>query len=295
MTIQLADFPETTLDPGVPETYKGVQILRHAPHGTEILNVDLAQPTADGTFRAVMDIWHRDHVICFRNQDLSAEDQLRFGRRVGELAIIHTKQFSGEDPSIMYISNVKENGEYVHALPVGEMMFHIDQCYQPRPAKATILYSMKIPKTGGNTLFCDLERAYDTLDAATKQCLEGLKALHIYDYDAGATHTAAAVAEDAPRYAHPLVRTHPVTGRKCLFVNRLMTYEIVGLPRAESDALLARLFDHIENPEFVYEHRWRLGDLLMWDNRCTAHARRDFDPTQDRLMRRLTVLGEVPA
>ena len=242
-----------------------------------------------------MDIWHRDHVICFRNQDLTAQDQLRFGRRVGELAIIHTKQFSGEDPSIMYISNVKENGEFVHALPVGEMMFHIDQCYQPRPAKATILYSMKIPKTGGNTLFCDLERAYDTLDGATRKRLEGLKALHIYDYDAGATHTAATVAEDAPRYAHPLVRTHPVTGRKCLFVNRLMTYEIVGLPRAESDALLARLFDHMENPEFVYEHRWRLGDLLMWDNRCTAHARRDFDPTQDRLMRRLTVLGEVPA
>src|SRR5690606_3429383 len=148
-------------------------------------------------------------------QDLTAEDQLRFGRRIGDLATIHTGQFSGEDPAIMYISNVKENGEYVHALPVGEMMFHIDQCYQPRPAQAPILYSIKIPKTGGNTLFCDLERAYETLDAETKARLDGLKVLHIYDYDAGATHTAAKVAEDAPRYAHPLVRTHPVTGRKC--------------------------------------------------------------------------------
>jgi taurine dioxygenase len=295
MTIQLADFPEVTKGPGKPQTYKGVQILRHDPCGAEILNVDLAQPTADGTFQAVMDIWHESLVICFRNQDLTAQDQLRFGRRVGDLSVIHTPEFKGEDPAIMYISNVKENGEFIHALPVGEMMFHIDQCYQQRPAKATILYSIKIPKTGGNTLFCDLQRAYDTLDEKTKEAIAGLKVLHVYDYDAGATHTAAAVADDAPRYAHPLVRTHPVTGRKSLYVNRLMSREIVGMDRAESDRLLARLFDHIENPDFVYEHHWQLGDLLMWDNRCTAHARRDFDPTQDRLMRRLTVLGEQPA
>jgi taurine dioxygenase len=195
----------------------------------------------------------------------------------------------------MYISNVKKNGEFVHALPIGEMMFHIDQCYQPRPAKATILYAMKIPKTGGNTLFCDLQRAYDTLDEETKARIAGLEVLHVYDYDAGATHTAAAVADDAPRHVHPLVRTHPVTGRKCLYVNRLMTREVVGMDKSESAALLARLFDHMENPDFVYEHRWKLGDLLMWDNRCTAHARRDFDPEQERVMRRLTVLGEVPA
>lgn len=295
MTVQLADFPETTLEPGVRESYKGIEVVWHKPHGAEILNVDLSQPIADGTFEAVMEIWHRAHVICLRNQDLAAEDQLRFGRRIGELATIHTGEFAGEDPAIMYISNVKKNGEFVHALPVGEMMFHIDQCYQPRPAKATILYAMKIPKTGGNTLFCDLERAYETLDDATKKRLDGLQALHIYDYDAGATKTAAQVSSDAPRYAHPIVRTHPVTGRRCLFVNRLMTFEIVGLPADESKALLARLFEHMENPAFVYEHRWKLGDLLMWDNRCTAHARRDFDPEQDRLMRRLTVLGEVPA
>ncbi|MQA64769.1 MAG: TauD/TfdA family dioxygenase [Alphaproteobacteria bacterium] len=295
MAIQLADFPEVTKAPPRAKTYKGVQVLRHDPCGVEILNIDLAQPMADGTFRAVMDIWHQGLVICFRNQDLTAEDQLRFGRRVGELSVIHTPEFTGEDPSIMYISNVKKNGEFVHALPIGEMMFHIDQCYQPRPAKATILYAMKIPKTGGNTLFCDLQRAYDTLDEETKARIAGRRVMHVYDYDAGATHTAAAVADDAPRYVHPLVRTHPVTERKCLYVNRLMTREVVGMDKAESDALLARLFDHMENPEFVYEHRWRLGDLLMWDNRCTAHARRDFDPEQERVMRRLTVLGEAPA
>lgn len=296
MTIQLADFPEVTKAPGTADTYKGIEILRHDPCGTEILSVDLSQPMSEATFQAVMDIWHEGLVICFRGQEnLSPENQLRFGRRIGDLSVIHTPEFTGEDPSIMYISNIKKNGEYVHALPVGEMMFHMDQCYQQRPAKATILYAMKVPPAGGNTLFCDLQRAYDTLDEATKRAIAGLKVLHVYDYDAGATHTAAKVADDAPRYAHPLVRTHPVTGRKCLYVCRLMTREVVGMDKTESDRLLARLFDHIENPAFVYEHRWRVGDLLMWDNRCTAHARRDFDPAQDRVMRRLTVLGEVPA
>lgn len=295
MTVQLADFPDVPADEGVHETWKGVEIVRHDPCGTEILNVDLSQPTADGTFDALMDIWHRSKVICFRRQELGAEDQLRFGRRIGDLAVVHTPDFTGEDPAIMYISNVKKDGKYVHALPVGEMMFHIDQCYKERPAKATILYSIKIPSTGGNTLFCDLERAYDTLDAATRERVQGLKVMHVYDYDAGATHTAAAVSDDAPRYVHPLVRTHPVTGRKCLYVNRLMTRSVVGMDRAESDALLAKLLDHIENPDFVYEHRWRKGDLLMWDNRCVSHARRDFNAEEDRVMRRLTVLGEVPA
>lgn len=294
MSIQFADFPEIPADPGRAETYEGLELLRHDPCGAEILNLDLRQPLSDAEFQAVMDVWHDSRVIVFRGQTLEPEDQLRFGRRVGELAVIHTEQFAGEDPAIMYISNVKEDGEFVHALPVGEMMFHIDQCYTPNPAKATILYAMKIPKTGGNTLFADMIAAYNALDDETKARIEGLKALNVYDYDAGATHTAAEVSPDAPRYAHPIARRHPVTGQKALFINRLMTREIVGLPPDESRELLETLFDHQENPAFVYEHRWRLGDLLMWDNRCTLHARRDFNPEETRIMRRLTVLGETP-
>ncbi|MDH3242584.1 MAG: TauD/TfdA family dioxygenase [Alphaproteobacteria bacterium] len=294
MSMQVADFPAIPADPGRAETYKGLELIRHHPCGVEILNVDLARPLSDDLFDAVMEVWHQGRVIVFRGQKLEPDDQLRFGRRVGELSVIHTEEFAGEDPAIMYISNVKEDGEFVHALPVGEMMFHIDQCYTPRPAKATILYAMEIPAEGGNTLFADAIAAYDALDQETKARIEGLKALNVYDYDAGATHTAAEVSPDAPRYAHPIARTHPVTGEKALFVNRLMTREIVGLPPEESRALLEKLFDHQENPAFVYEHRWRLGDLLMWDNRCTLHARRDFNPEETRLMRRLTVLGETP-
>jgi len=295
MSMQVADIPEIAADPGRKDSYKGLELIRHAPCGTKILNVDLTRPLADGLFDAIMDVWHRSRVIVFRDQKLESDDQLLFGRRVGELSIIHTEEFAGEDPAIMYISNVKEDGSFVHALPVGEMMFHIDQCYKPYPAKATILYAMELPKTGGNTLFGDMIAAYDALDDETKARIEGLNALNVYDYDAGATHTASDVSPDAPHHAHPIARTHPVTGQKSLFINRLMTRSIVGLSDKDSQALLDKLFDHQENPAFVYEHRWRLGDLLMWDNRCTVHARRDFNPEETRLLRRVTVLGETPA
>ncbi len=294
MSMQVADIPEIAADPGRKESYKGLELIRHAPCGAEILNVDLTRPLDDGLFDAIMDVWHQARVIVFRDQKLEPDDQLRFGRRVGELSIIHTEEFAGEDPAIMYISNVKEDGEFVHALPVGEMMFHIDQCYTPNPAKATILYAIELPKSGGNTLFADIIAAYEALDEETKARIEGLKALNVYDYDAGATHTASEVSADAPRHAHLIARSHPVTGQKALFVNRLMTRSIIGLADAESRELLDKLFDHQENPAFVYEHRWRLGDLLMWDNRCALHARRDFNPEETRLMRRLTVLGETP-
>ncbi len=295
MSMQIADIPEIAADLGRKESYKGLELIRHAPCGAEILNVDLTGPLGQALFDAIMEVWHQARVIFFRDQKLESDDQLRFGRRIGELSMIHTEEFVGEDPAIMYISNVKEDGEFVHALPVGEMMFHIDQCYKPHPAKATILYAMKLPKTGGNTLFADQIAAYAALDDDTKARLEGLDALNVYDYDAGATHTASEVADDAPRHAHPIARTHPVTGEKALFVNRLMTRSINGLAEAESRQLLEKLYDHQENPAFVYEHRWRLGDLLMWDNRATLHARRDFNPEETRLMRRVTVLGETPA
>ena len=295
MSMQVSDIPEVTQDPGRRENDRGLELVRHAPCGTEILNVDLTRELDEERFRVIMDIWHRDHVVVFRDQKLESEDQLRFGRLIGELSVIHTQEFSGEDPAIMYISNVKEDGAFVHALPIGEMMFHIDQCYKPNPAKASILYAMEIPKVGGNTLFCDATAAYDALDDETKARLHGLRALNLYDYDAAATHTAAEVSDDAPRYEHPVVRTHPATGRKCLFVNRLMTRSILGMDPDQSQAMLGQLFDHLENPAFVYEHRWRLGDMLMWDNRCTLHARRDFNPEEQRILRRLTVRGETPA
>jgi taurine dioxygenase len=174
------------------------------------------------------------------------------------------------------------------------MQFHTDQCHQERPAMASMLYAIEVPRAGGDTLFANCYLAYETLPAAVQARIAGLRALNAYDYDNAATVRGATVRDDAPSCVHPVVRTHPATGRKALYVNRLMTRRIEGLPPDESEELLSLLFDHQEQPQFIYEHVWRPGDLLMWDNRCTLHARTDFSPAERRLMRRVTILGEKP-
>jgi taurine dioxygenase len=172
------------------------------------------------------------------------------------------------------------------------MMFHSDQCYLETPCMASMLYAMEIPSRGGNTLFANMYRAYDTLPGSLKAELQGARAVNAYDYSNNPTQRAR--ISDGLHAVHPVVRTHPETGRKALYVNRLMTQKIVGMDDAQSDQLLGRLFDHLENPEWIYEHAWRPGDLLMWDNRCTAHARQDFDASERRLLRRCVVLGDQP-
>jgi taurine dioxygenase len=159
---------------------------------------------------------------------------------------------------------------------------------------ASMLYSLEVPSTGGNTLFANTYLAYETLPDALKAKIEGRKALNAYDYDNASTRRGTKVREGIPSYWHPIVRTHPATGRKALYVNRLMTVAVEGMPEAESDEVLNALFDHQEQRRFVYEHVWRPHDVLLWDNRCTLHARTDFSAAERRLMRRLTILGEKP-
>jgi alpha-ketoglutarate-dependent taurine dioxygenase len=263
--------------------------------GAEIIGVDLGQEIDDRTFAQIREAWHEHLVILLRDQELSEEDQVRFAEKFGPPAVIHTKQFVRNHPAVMLISNIREDGKPIGALPDGEMHFHTDQCHQERPAMASMLYAIEVPRAGGNTLFANGYKAYETLPDALKLRIAGRKALNAYDYDTAATKRGTRLAEGVPSYAHPVVRTHPATGRKALYVNRLMTVRIEGLPAAESDELLDALFAHQERREFVYEHVWRPGDLLMWDNRCTLHARTDFSADERRLMRRVTILGEKPA
>jgi taurine dioxygenase len=262
--------------------------------GAEILGADLREPLDDATFAQILSAWHKHLVILLRHQKLTEEDQVRFAERFGPPARIHTKQFMQKHPAVMLISNIREDGKPIGALPDGEMHFHTDQCHQERPAMASMLYAIEIPSQGGNTLFANAYTAYETLPAELKRRIEGRKAVNAYDYDTGATIRGGDVPADAPSYAHPVVRTHPATGRKALYVNRLMTRRIEGLPPQESEELLNRLFDHQEQPQFIYEHVWRPGDILMWDNRCTLHARTDFSADERRLLRRVTILGERP-
>lgn len=262
--------------------------------GAELLGIDLAGDLDVETFDRLRQAWYDHNVLLFRGQRLSMEDQVRFAERFGELARVLQNAGRTDHPAVMLVSNVRKDGKIIGALPDGEMYFHSDQCYVERPCMATLLYAIETPSRGGNTLFANMYRAYDALPEAMRQRLEGLRAMNVYDYANNATVRVGASRKDAPAYAHPVVRTHPVTGRKALYINRLMTEHIVGLARDESDDILKLLFDHQEQPQFVYEHVWTPGDLLMWDNRCTLHARTDFSASEQRMLRRVTVLGEKP-
>jgi alpha-ketoglutarate-dependent taurine dioxygenase len=262
--------------------------------GAEIIGVDLRNAIDDALAARMLDVWHQHLVILLRGQELAEDDQVRFAERFGPPAKIHTKQFVRSHPAVMLISNIREDGKAIGALPDGEMQFHTDQCHQEIPAKASMLYAIEVPNVGGNTLFANAYLAYETLPADIKRRIDGHKALNAYDYDTAATIRKTEVPDGAPCYAHPVVRTHPATGRKALYVNRLMTRRIEGLDPQESEELLTLLFDHQEEPQLIYEHVWRPGDILMWDNRCTLHARTDFSPGERRLLRRVTILGEKP-
>lgn len=263
--------------------------------GAEIRGLDLREKPGEETIRAIYRAWLDHRVIVFPGQILSQYDLIRVTSYFGELGKISRpakyfpKGYSRLLPGIMLISNIRENGEPIGALPDGEMMFHHDMIHADVPSKATLLYSVEIPSTGGNTLFASGYAAYDTLDAAIRDRLEGRKALHHYNY--GSTQRGDRRGTEAfAECVHPVFRTHEDTGRKAVYVNRLMT---VGMAPEESEPLLNAVFDHSEEREFVYEHVWRVGDLLLWDNRCSSHARTDFPSSERRLMLRTTVKGTV--
>ena len=271
--------------------------------GVEISGIDLWRPLDALTFEKVLSAFHAHSVILIRGQSLVEAQQVLFARRFGPLAsaVNRNSGMSQEHSSSFLISNVRESGKLIGALPDGEMLFHSDQCYVERPCMAGLLYGIEIPSQGGDTIFANMYAAYETLPADLQRAIEGRRALNIFEYneDGGYGQSAMELYESVPAgakcHAHPIVRTHPVTGRKALYVNRGMTLCIEGMERAQSDALLLRLFDHQEQPQFQYVHHWRVGDLLMWDNRCTLHARTDFPATERRILRRVTVLGEIPA
>jgi taurine dioxygenase len=273
-----------------------VPLTKHI--GCEVKGVDLREPLAPAAASAIYRTWLDYAVLLFRGQDLSQEDLIRVTAHFGELAPLgrpaHTlpKGFSRLLPNIMMISNIRENGQTIGALPDGEMMFHHDTIHRDEPHKATLLYSVEIPTYGGDTLFASGTAAYDTLDPAVKAKVEGRRAVNYYVYNSVVRNDKQAV--DATSQAvHPVVRTHDETKRKAIYVNRLMSVKIEDMPEAESDALLNHLFDHSEKPEFVYTHVWRKGDLIVWDNRCSSHARTDFPSDQRRLLLRTTVKGTV--
>jgi taurine dioxygenase len=245
------------------------------------------------TVAAIRAAWIEHGVLFFRDQDLTDGEHSKFCARFGVIQAERTapESESEEHPGCLFVSNFKEGA----ILPDGEMWFHSDQCYFDLPVSAASLYAIEIPKEGGHTLFCDCYAPYESLSDDIRQRLDGLRALNVYDYLSNNRYMKTTLrAADARTAIHPVVRTHPESGRKSLFINRLMTDCIVGMDEAESTALLEMLFDHIEQPKHVYDHAWRPGDVALWDNRCTLHARTHFEPTERRLLRRYALEGDRP-
>jgi taurine dioxygenase len=262
--------------------------------GAEAVGFDPRNFT-DADRDALQQAWNDHLVMLIRGPMLSDDEFVAFMSRMGQIENARRLSPLSSRIEVMIISNIRENGQTVGSLPDGELSFHFDRVHQKKPTRATALHAIEIPDHGGDTCFANMYLAYDTLDADIKRKVEGRLALNTYDY--GATSAAVKVIdENAQNAIHPVVRTIPETGKKSLFVSRLMTDQIVGLPVDEGRELLSRISDHCEKPEFIYQHQWQVGDILMWDNRCSTHARMDFDGSQRRLMKRIALADSaVPA
>ncbi len=272
--------------------------------GAEIL-ADLSQDIDAGAFKAIEDAFHDNIVVVFRRQHLSSQRQIAFSRRFGELEVhIVKKYLLADHPEILLITNaVNEKGEHIGLADAGRT-WHSDTSYRARPSRCSLLYAIEVPerdgRTLGNTLFANTILAYETLPRAMKHRLEGLKAVHRYSERARIANsprpklTPAQLAE-TPDIAHPIVRTHPFTGRKSLFVTKGECVGIEGVPEDEALAIIDELHNHCIKPDFLYQHEWAVGDLLMWDNATSMHlAICDYELPQRRLMHRTTVIGSAP-
>jgi taurine dioxygenase len=285
------------MDAATKSRLEVVPLTQHI--GAEIRGIDLRDTLDAGTIRAIHQAWLDHLVLVFRGQQFSQGDLIRATGYFGEIGPLSRppkyfpKGYSKLLPNIMMISNIRENGETIGALPDGEMNFHHDMIHAELPHNGTLLYSVEIPSHGGDTLFASGYAAYDTLDPAIRHRLECRKALNHYNYGTTIRGDTSKAVEAFNEAVHPVFRTHDETGRKAVYVDRLMSMRIVDMPQAESNELLDAVFDHSERSEFVYRHVWRVGDLIVWDNRCSAHARDDFPSDQRRLMLRTTVKGTV--
>jgi taurine dioxygenase len=259
--------------------------------GAEITGIDLSRPLEPAVMAELKQAWHAHSLLLFRDQTISAGDQKRFTSFFGEFQTPHAGAQMGQET--LLIGNVTVNG-VAGELPLGEMQFHQDRCYSERPTLGSILYAIEIPPVGGNTMWASMYRAFDTLPRALQNRIEGLHVRFNFDYsDYEATDREN--WQDAPHYVHPLVIAHPETGRPALFCNRLMADSIVELSREDGRALIEELCAQVERADNFYEHRWRVGDVMFWDNLATAHARTDFDPAERRHLRRTTIKGPQPA
>lgn len=269
--------------------------------GADIRGVDLRH-VEDAAFALIRQAWLDHKVLRFRGQELDDDALATFSRRFGELdraPITRTgRPHQPSRPEVTVISNIVENGEAIGGLGHGEAEWHSDMSYNEVPPDGSLLYGIEVPEGHGDTWFADMVAAHDALPAEMRQRLATLSCKH------DATRNSAGVLragyreeyapEERPGAVHPMVRTHPETGRKALFLGRRRNAHVMGLSPAESDRLLDDLWAFCTRPEFVWVQRWRKGDAVLWDNRCVLHRRDPFDPGLRRLMHRTQIKGTRP-
>jgi taurine dioxygenase len=281
--------------------------------GADIEGVDLARELSLDAVDAIKQAWPDHLVLRFRGQRLDDEQLMRFSAHFGELdwaPVIAASRVKipGEDRYvesaeegrryISVISNIVENGKAIGALGAYESIWHTDMSYNPEPPCASALYALEVPPSGGDTGFANMYLAYETMLDGLRQQVEGRLCRHDSTYNsAGELRRGFSEVTDprkAPGADHPIIRTHPVTGRRALFLGRRRNAYILGLELEESDRLLDALWAHAARPELTWYQQWRVGDLVLWDNRCVMHRRDEFDPNSRRLMHRSQIKGDRP-
>ncbi|ARP79770.1 taurine dioxygenase [Bordetella genomosp. 8] len=289
----LTDYPSQSID---------IRPLS-GPLGAEVLGLDLSRPLNDEDFRRIHRAHLDHHVLVFRDQRITPQQQIDFSRRFGQLQIhvLRNFQLAGH-PEVLVVSNIKENGQPIGLGDAGAF-WHSDLSYKDRPSLGSLLHAQELPPQGGDTLFSNQHAAYEDLPAALKRALDGKRAEHNYlaKYEELRARspwrpplTAKQIEEVKPA-VHPVVRTHPETGRKALFVNEHFTTRILGLPEDESRSLLDELFALSVRPEYLYTHYWQPGDMVFWDNRSVMHLAAGTPDFLRRKLYRTTIEGDIPS
>jgi len=268
--------------------------------GVEIIGVDLARGVDAALFGSIHQAFLEHQVLLFGPQDLPPGRQVEFARHFGEVQIHVMNQYHADGhPELYRLSNLDEHGNPSGKHPdKGTLAWHTDGSWRRVTGQATIIYGEVVAGEGGETHFCDMYGAYERLSPEWKQRIGSLRAVHNLDFSRTRRHGEDPMTEaqrrEVPPVDHPIVRTHPETGRKCLFLGDHAEY-VVGMDYGEGRALIEELNALAVHPDLAYEHRWAPGELLVWDNRCVMHRATEYDPAvHRRVVRRCTVLGEMP-
>ncbi|SFI46694.1 taurine dioxygenase [Collimonas sp. OK307] len=272
------------------------------PLGAEILGLDLRLPVSAQDLARIRAALVRHNVLVFREQRITPEQHVAFSRRFGPLQVHVLNRFHLQGhPEILIVSNVIEDGKPIGLVDAGAD-WHSDLSYMPKPSLGSLLHAQELPAEQGDTLFANMFNAYETLPADVRQALEGRRAVHSYVYryrrlqkmSPWRADLTQKQIDEVPEVEHPVIRVHPASGRKALFVSEGFTSHIVGLPEDESEALLRYLHEHTKRAENVYRHQWRAHDMVFWDNRSTVHYAAVTPQHLRRTLYRTTVEGDVP-